>query len=700
MESLLEAAFLARDNPVFVVEWQTRRILAASDAVERVFGYRPGELRHGTTEQLHVDPDSFRRFGQMTEAGLASGKQTFHCYFRMKRRDGTTFDAENLLGVIRDETNTPIAAVSVICDLSESGSLALPGSALRIDLEALNDNLPGSIFQRVQRPDGTLSYNFLRGNLTQRFGISPEQARHDPELVLQRLHPDDRQLLHRAMERSVTTLSSIDIELRLYTGDRELRWLRSISQPRRLDDGSTVWDGILIDVTEQRNAEIELRHLAMYDLLTGLPNIATFDDRLGDAIAHAKRSGGRVLVAVVNVHRFHAINESLGFHYGDSALRRIGRRLQSVTTGNDLAARYQGDKFALLFQDIHLREDANAKAHELISLFDESLDLGNGQQFAVKTGIGMSVYPDDGVNAEALRRAADLALHRARNHSHLGYEFYSTEMTRDVLDSLELERALEKSIKGKTLEPHYQPQYDLASGQLTGFEALARWPVAGGGMVAPSKFIALAEKTGLIAALGELVARKVFADIAAWRRQGLNPPPVAINLSAHQIRRPGLFQWLSDTLRSHGLEVNAITVEITESAFLFHFEGSRKILRGLAANGLRLAIDDFGTGFSSLSYLSELPFRELKIDRSFIVEIDRDSTKRAVTRGIVELGHALGLKVIAEGVETESQASELRALGCDAAQGYLFARPAAASNLPASVWSDRPHPTLAASARN
>lgn len=700
MEALLEAAFLARDNPVFVVEWQSRRILAASDAVERVFGYRPAELLHCTTELLHVDPDSFRRFGTMTEAGLASGKQTFHCYFRMKRRGGATFDAENLLGVIRDETGTPVAAVSVVCDLSESGSLALPGSALRIDLEALNDNLPGSVFQRVRRPDGTLFYNFLRGNLAQRFGISPEQARQDPEVVLRRLHPEDRRLLHHAMASSAVTLSSVDIELRVYTGDGTLRWLRSISQPRRLDDGSIVWDGILIDVTEQRKAETELRHLAMYDLLTGLPNIATFDERLGDAVVHARRSGARVLVAAVDIHRFHAVNESLGFHYGDSALRRIARRLQSITAGNDLAARYQGDKFVLLFQDIRGRQDANTKVHELISLFDAPLDLGDGRQFPVKTRIGLSVYPDDGLTAEALRRAADLALHRARKDSELGYEFYSTDMTREVLHSLELERALEIAIKDRTLEAHYQPQYDLASGRLTGFEALARWPRANGGVVAPAEFIPLAEKTGLIATLGELVAQKVLADLNVWHQQGLNPPRVAVNLSAHQIRRPGLFQWLSDTLLSHGLDVNAVTIEITESAFLFHFQDSRKILDELAANGLRLAIDDFGTGFSSLSYLSDLPFQELKIDRSFIAEIGRDSAKRAVTRGIVELGHALGLTVIAEGVETENQASRLRSIGCDAAQGYLFGRPTAARDIPASVWSGAPHPVLAAHRAN
>lgn len=698
IDSILEATFVARHNPAFVVEWKSRRILAANEAVERVFGHRPDDLVGQTTELLHVDRPSFLQFGEMTEQALASGKGTFHGYSRLKRSNGEAFDAENLLGVIRDEAKQPIAAVSIVNDLSDAGGLRLGGNGEQNYFQALNDNLPGGVFQRVQYPRGTAFYRFIHGDLSARLGVAGAASEQTADRILGCLEDGERQRLDEALDQAGAGPPAVDLELRATSAEGQPRWLRTIAQARHLDDGSTVWDGIFIDLTDQRRAESALHELATYDPLTGLPNSNSFDQRLSDALVHGERSQTRVMVGALNIRRFHLINESLGYGYGDVALRAIGERLGNATAGNDAAARYQGDEFLLLMQDIRNLEEARSKAQGILSLFDDPLALDEGTVFSVKGQLGLSIFPDDAATVDDLRRCAELALHRTRAHSDRGYEFYASEMTEEALERLELERSLNDAIENGEIVPHYQPQYSTGDGSLVGFEALARWPCADGSSVSPGKFIPVAEESGLIRALGELVVRKVIADIRRWQHEGRSVPPVAINLSPHQVRQPGFYDWWVHTLGEHELAADAITLEITETAFLLDFEGTKANLDRLAEAGVCLSIDDFGTGFSSLSYLSELPFGELKIDQAFVAEMDDNPTKRAVAHSIVELGHALGLRVIAEGVETLTQLDMLSTMGCDGVQGFLFAAAEPANAISEACWVRMPHwPTPAES---
>lgn len=253
--SLIQAAFLAHENPVFVVGWKTRRILSASESVQRVFGWRPEELRGRYTDLLHVDEQSFIRFGEISEALLASEQDTYHCFFQMRRRDGSVFETENMLGLVRDDSGSPVAAVSIVRDLSERQAPALPEANGAVDMSALSERLPGGVFQRVRKADGTVFYNFMRGNLARRFGFTPEEMEGDSRRMLGQMHPDDLTRFEYGFDKTATSLSVLDMELRAYTRDGEPRWLRSIAQPRRLDDGSIIWDGILLDITGQRQAE-------------------------------------------------------------------------------------------------------------------------------------------------------------------------------------------------------------------------------------------------------------------------------------------------------------------------------------------------------------------------------------------------------------------------------------------------------------
>ncbi|TDT41785.1 PAS domain S-box-containing protein/diguanylate cyclase (GGDEF)-like protein [Halospina denitrificans] len=685
--NLIEAAFLAKDQPVFIVGWETRRILAVNDAVYRVFGWRPEELRDRTTEMLHVNADSFKRFGSISETMLQSKRDTFHCSTRMLRRDGSSFDTENMLGIIRDRDGTPLAAVSVVFDLSEGSSITSPAEHSP-DLSLLGDHLPGGVFQRIQRPNGDILYNFIRGDLAEQFGIDPEQAKSNPELVLNRIHPSDRERLMHSIDQTGKTLSILDMELTAYTANGEVRWLRSISQPRRLDDGSTIWDGIFLDITEQRSAENRAHHLVMHDRITGLPNVVTFEERLAGAITNAAAENTFLVVGALDVSRFYTVNESLGFQQGDDALRKIGARLQSIYNGNDIVARYEGDEFLFMAQNLPTSDSVRRLGYDVTALFDEPLELDDGALLSVSVKVGLSVFPDDADSPDGLRRAADLALQRVRKDPDRNFEFYSAKMRQDVLEAVTLERELKQAIKDGAIVPHYQPQFDTENGNLCGLEVLARWPVEQGGMVSPGRFIPLAEETGLIHPLMEHLVDSVLSQISQWHREGFLVPSVAINVSAHQIRHHRFFDWLFEQLSHYDLGIDALTVEITESAFLLDFASVQSILEALANRGVRLSIDDFGTGYSSLSYLSQLPFQELKIDRAFVSEVDSSQRKRAVVKGIIELARALELEVIAEGVETESQLSQLKILGCDSVQGFHLAKPMDGTSLTAMLPPD------------
>lgn len=455
-----------------------------------------------------------------------------------------------------------------------------------------------------------------------------------------------------------------------------MRWLRSISQPVQADDGSTVWDGLILDITEQRRAEGELRHLAMHDRLTGLPNVTAFDERLDDAIVQTADSGGCMLVGALDVNRFYAVNEIYGARFGDEALQRVGERLQSRLYGNDVVARYEGDEFLLFQQGLHNAEACLRKAQELVALFQAPLPLSSGDFVPVSVSLGFAVFPTDGQASQALRRKADLALQRARKNADTVFQFYSDRMSEEVIEAVQLERQLTDAIDQRRILPWYQGQYDLRTGKLIGMEVLARWLLPDGAFISPGRFIPLGEETGLIHPMTEVLVERVLTDLRVWKDAGAAVPRVAINVSAHQVRFPSFFDWLIEKLETHGLGVEDLTVEITESAFLLDFAAVREILESLSARGVRLSIDDFGTGYSSLSYLSQLPFRELKIDRAFVAEVDTSDTRLAVARGIIQLGHSLGLEVVAEGVETRGQLECLQWLDCDFAQGFHLGRPA------------------------
>ncbi|MFA7290959.1 MAG: EAL domain-containing protein [Rhodocyclaceae bacterium] len=450
---------------------------------------------------------------------------------------------------------------------------------------------------------------------------------------------------------------------------------------RSHDDALTHFIGVLNDVTDRRAAEERLMFLATHDPLTGLPNRALLLDRIERAMARGKRGAPGALL-FIDLDRFKLINDSDGHNFGDLVLCEVAKRLRNCAREGDTVARLGGDEFVLLAENLP-NDDVLASTEEIANRLISALDTPiaeSDREIPLGASIGIALYPRDGDDAATLLRHADAALYRAKDAGRGGYRFFSAEMNDQARDRLRLQSELKRALESGQIEVHYQPQVDLASGAVIGVEALARWFHPEHGAVPPDTFIPVAEETGLIIPLGEAVLRASCNQAVAWSACG-RAPRVAVNISSRQMRSARLPENIAAILDETGCRPEWIELEITESAAMADPEAAQAILGRLRDMGISIAIDDFGTGHSSLARLTRLPVDKLKIDRSFIpAEPDAPSSREdaAVVVAIVTLGRQLGLRVIAEGVETVRQSDWLATIGCHQGQGWLFGRPQAA----------------------
>jgi diguanylate cyclase (GGDEF)-like protein len=429
-----------------------------------------------------------------------------------------------------------------------------------------------------------------------------------------------------------------------------------------------------VDVTERRNAEQRIRHIAHHDLLTDLPNRALLAERTAAAIERARPEGRPVGLMFVDLDRFKHINDSLGHAVGDELLRRASRRLMATLRGADVVGRQGGDEFVVLLPELADAEAAGRAAAKTVEAMRQPFVVG-ARELLVSCSIGIALFPEHGDDFDTLMRNADTAMYAAKEAGRDCYRFHAAEMTRRANDRLELEADLRHALQSGGLAVMMQPQVQLATGALSGMEALVRWAHPQRGALSPVQFIPVAEDSGLILALGEWVLREACRLRAEWLKSGLRGAPVAVNVSAVQFRDPGFVAKVKHALADFALPPALLELEVTESVLMAGFEQVKTTLDELGRLGLPLSIDDFGTGYSSLSYLKRLPVEKLKIDRSFVIELPGDGESRAIAEAVVGLARGLGMRVIAEGVETSAQADYLRQCGCDEAQGYLYAKP-------------------------
>jgi diguanylate cyclase (GGDEF)-like protein/PAS domain S-box-containing protein len=458
----------------------------------------------------------------------------------------------------------------------------------------------------------------------------------------------------------------------------EMRWYCVNGEPVFDEHGQFQgYRGTGTDITSRKMTEKRIQHVAQHDVLTGLPNRSLLQDRLSQAVAYSARTGRAVWVMLIDLDRFKFVNDSMGHRAGDVLLMTIAARLRSALRDIDTVARLSGDEFVVILSEHDAERLTPDIVQRLMDAIAQPVILGS-KEFFVTCSIGVAVYPTDASGTDSLVEQADIAMYRAKKLGRNNFQFYTPAMNEEAMERVRIESALRNALERDQFVLHYQPQVDLASGQIVGMEALIRWQHPELGVVAPSRFISVAEETGLIVPIGAWVMRTACHQNKLWQDAGLGRLRVAVNLSARQFGAPDLLADITAVLAQTGLDADCLEIELTESLFMSDVTLAVEVLHGLKSLGVNLSIDDFGTGYSSLSYLSRFPIDVLKIDRSFVSDIARDASDAAIVASIIALAHNLKLSVIAEGVETAEQLDYLRRHGCDEMQGYYFSRPLAA----------------------
>lgn len=540
----------------------------------------------------------------------------------------------------------------------------------------------------------TFQFTFVSRRAEDILGYPVERWLAEPDFWVKLIHPDDREQAVAYCKAATEKGSDHAFDYRAVAADGRVVWQRDIVR--------VVWDeakrkkvlrGVMVDITEHKEAESRLAHLASHDALTGLPNRNLLADRLRQALIAAARYRHSVGVLFLDLDRFKTINDSLGHGTGDQLLKAVAERLRSGVREGDTVARVGGDEFVMIVGDVDQPHDAVRVARKVLDNFVAPFrvqvqEAGGGvQEFFFTSSIGISLYPADGEDGQTLLKNADAAMYRAKAGGGNGFQFFTPEMDVQERKRLSLENALRTALEQQQFVLHYQPQIDLATNSMIGVEALLRWSHPEKGLVPLPDFIPLLEETGFIVAVGEWVLRTACAQHRVWREAGLEVPRVAVNLSARQLRHERFLESVERALADAGMDPGSLELEITESVVMEQVEASLETLRRVRALGVRLSMDDFGTGYSSLSHLKLLPVNAVKADQTFVRGVPTDESDAAIVESVIALARTLRLDVIAEGVETEAQSEFLRARGCDTMQGYLFSRPLPGAGLAGFVRS-------------
>jgi len=522
----------------------------------------------------------------------------------------------------------------------------------------------------VTDPEGTIK--LVNPAFTVITGYEPEEAVGENPRILK----SDRQPaeFYRKFWESLKTEGKWEGEIwnRRKNGEVYPEWLSCTAV---YDENGNVTDYISVfnDLSEVRFKDAQIEMQSNYDQLTGLSSRSVFYGRVKDELSRLKQTGSRLAILVLDINRFKIINDSLGLPAGDAVLQEVGKRLAGHLGSREKISRIGGDDFHILLSDVKTVEEVASRAEKLIHILDEPVNAGGNRLF-LSASLGAAIFPEDGNKAETLLKKADLAMHKAKEYGISSWRFYTEELSDMVSSRLTLENSLRRGLEKKEFSLVYQPKFSLAKRRLEGFEALLRWKTPER-LVAPWEFIPVAEEIGLILPLGEWVFLEVCRQIAAWRDEGFLPGEVAVNLSARQLHHSDLLPMILKALDEYSVDASLVGVEITESGLMENIAGSVEILSGLKELGMKVYVDDFGTGYSSLNYLKRLPIDVLKIDKSFIDGVYVDRSDAAITRAIIGLGKALGMEIIAEGVESAEQLDFLLINGCDGVQGYLLSPP-------------------------
>lgn len=564
-------------------------------------------------------------------------------------------------------------------------------------MEQLRESRAGLAHAQSLAHIGSWEWDLATGELRcseEVFSICCPEGERCDNPILDQVHPLDRCMVRGHIDDAIAKRSAVSFDYRILLGGSTERTLHA-EIVTVLDDGGepVCLTGTIQDITDRKNAEEQIRLLAYYDALTGLPNRRFFLQQLEQAVVYANRNDRMLAVLFLDLDRFKLVNDTLGHGVGDRLLQDVADRLLRCVRKNDclaradgegppsLVSRLGGDEFTIMLSDIDHFQDVAKVARRILDTVSLPYAL-EGQEVFISTSIGISLYPFDACNASELVRNADGAMYHAKEQGRNGYQIYDESMNAKALERIILESQLHKALKDEEFVIYYQPQVATRSGRVIGIEALVRWDSRELGVVEPVRFLPLAEEIGLIIQIDQWVMTNACRQLRQWLDAGLPPVTLAVNISGQHFMKNELLETVTAVLAETGIDPAFLELELTEGVLMQHTERTVKTLKALKGMGVRLAIDDFGTGFSSLSYLKRFPLDVLKIDRTFINEITTDPDDAAITLATIEMAHTLKLQVIAEGVETPAQLEFLTRNGCDNYQGYLFSRPVPPEEIP------------------
>jgi diguanylate cyclase (GGDEF)-like protein/PAS domain S-box-containing protein len=529
---------------------------------------------------------------------------------------------------------------------------------------------------------------FLNAQCATRLGVKPEEATGRRAEELLGSERGARSLaLDQLVFRSGRALPTYEEEFGEGKNVEQSVWLTTKSPLRDVHGAITAVLTSSLDISDRKKAERHLVHLAHHDALTGLPNRTYLQDRLRREVGRARRGDRLFSLLMLDLDRFKNVNDALGHHAGDELLKAVGERLSGIVRGHDTLARLGGDEFALLQTGLRCPQAALDMAEKVITLMRDPFMIA-GEQIVIGASIGVVIHPNDGDDIDNLLKKADIAMYRAKAEGRNVYRAFSQEMMTAAQGEISLEAELRRALAHREFELFYQPQIDLRSNRIIGAEALIRWRHPTKGLVRPLDFLPFAEEMGLIIPINEWVMHEACREAHSWQAKGLGPLRIAINLSPVQFKNRSMTELVTRILQNTKLDPSLLELELTESILMRDAEAVTVELRQLRALGVSVSIDDFGTGYSSLSYVKKFPVDRIKIDQSFVRNIATDPNDAAIVRAIINLGHSLGIDVIAEGVDSQEQVEMLRAEGCEEAQGYLFAKPCPAEDFIALVRAD------------
>jgi diguanylate cyclase (GGDEF)-like protein/PAS domain S-box-containing protein len=705
----LELSAILDTASIGIAVVRNRAFVRCNRRFEELFDIEPGTLVGLSARRLFDSDEEFERIGEQVYSEFAAGK-VHHREQQHRRRDGK-LSWLRVSGSVFDASNPHSGSVWLTEDFTATREAEERAHQAYDEQQIIFDNAAvGILFARdrmVQRCNRRLAEIFgyapeeLSGRSTRVFYLTEEDyQRHGTELLpvvtgggtyvgeLRVRHRDGHAFWVRATGRRVTgqaesvdlTWIFEDVTERHQAEEALLRAHEELEQRvvERTAELASANSQLQEEVFERMQAEQRIWHVAHHDSLTGLPNRALLHDRLQQALAKAQRSRHRVAVMFLDLDRFKSVNDSLGHAVGDELLKYVAARLTGVVRAVDTVSRLGGDEFVIVLEEAGSPDDVVQVAEKIIGALAPEVSIG-GHKLRATPSIGISVFPDDAVEAFALMKNADTAMYHAKAAGRNNFQFFARKMNEQATHFFTLENKLRHAIEAGQLLLHYQPLINWPRRMVCGAEALVRWKDPDQGMIQPAEFIPIAEETGLIVPVGEWVLGAALRQNRLWQQQGRPLLPVSVNLSPRQFREKDLVTTLRRILADTGQPARLLELEITESTLMHDIEETRARLEEIAAMGVRLSIDDFGTGYSSLSYLKRFPVHKLKIDQSFIRDLTTDRDDAAIVNAIVGLARSLGLDILAEGVETREQLVSLVGLGCEHFQGNLFSPPLPAS---------------------